>query len=70
MAMPGYIDYKKREYCNDLKCPVQMELNSQGAGSAEYEKIRNTCKSSCKHTTYEFHHWLIEKGYEIVRPAK
>jgi hypothetical protein len=20
------------------------------------------------HTTWEFHHWLIEKGYLIIRP--
>ena len=70
MPIPGYVDYQKREYCNDIKCPVQMELNQHEFNSIEYEKIRNACKNSCKHTTYEFHHWLIEKGYQIVRPAK
>jgi len=67
MPIPGYVDYKKREYCNDIKCSVQIELNKHKEGSPEYEKIRKTCKTACKHTTYEFHHWLIEKGYEIVR---
>jgi hypothetical protein len=68
MSIPGYVDYKRREYCKDIKCPVQMELNKHKEGSTEYDEIRKTCRSSCKHTTYEFHHWLIEKGYEIVRP--
>lgn len=70
MSIAGYVDYKKREYCNDIKCLVQMELNKHEASSIEYEKIRNTCKTACKHTTYEFHHWLIEKGYEIIKPEK
>lgn len=63
----GYTEYKRREYCRDIKCPVQMELEAQKEGSEEYEKIRKRCKDSCIHTTYEFHHWLIEKGYLIVK---
>ena len=70
MSIEGYVEYKKREFCNDVRCPVQLELNAQKLGSVEYEKIRQTCSASCKHTTWEFHHWLIEKGYLIVRPEK
>jgi len=68
MAIDGYVDYKKREFCNDVKCPVQVELNKLEPGSEWYEKIRQTCKDDCKFTTWQFHHWLIDKGYEIVRP--
>jgi len=70
MSIKGYVDYKRREFCNDIKCSVQIDLNAQKEGSAEYEKIRNICKTNCKYTTYQFHHWLIEKGYLIVRPEK
>jgi len=70
MSIGGYVEYKKREFCNDVRCPVQLELNSQKEGSPRYEKIRQTCKTDCKHTTWEFHHWLIEKGYIIIRPEK
>ncbi len=70
MSIEGYVEYKKREFCKDVRCPVQLELNSQKEGSSRYEKIRQTCKTSCKHTTWEFHHWLIEKGYIIIRPEK
>jgi hypothetical protein len=68
MAIPGYIDYKRREFCKDVKCPVQVEMNSKQEGSEEYEKLRQTCQTACRYTTYQFHHWLIKKGYEIVRP--
>ena len=70
MSIKGYLDYKRREFCNDVKSPIQIDLNAQTEGSAEYENIRGICKTNCKYTTYQFHHWLIEKGYLIVRPEK
>jgi hypothetical protein len=66
----GYTEYKRREYCRDIRCPVQIKLESEKEGSVGYEEIRNKCKNSCIHTTYEFHHWLISKGCEIVKPNK
>ena len=70
MDLEGYIEYQRREYCKDLPCPIQVMLDAAQAGSEEYERIRGICKTSCIHTTYEFHHWLIQKGYLIVRPAQ
>ncbi|MFH1768512.1 MAG: hypothetical protein ABH858_05075 [Candidatus Omnitrophota bacterium] len=66
--MEGYVDYKRREFCKDVSCSVQVNLQRQKEGSDEYEKIRRVCKTACKYTTYEFHHWLIDKGYLILRP--
>ena len=68
MPIEGYIDYKRREFCKDIKCPVQMDLDTQEEGSQSYEDIRGICKTDCRYTTYQFHHWLIEKGYLVVRP--
>ncbi len=68
MAIDGYVDYKRREFCKDIKCPVQHKLDAQKGGSPEYEETRKTCKTNCRYTTYQFHHWLIDKGYLIVRP--
>jgi hypothetical protein len=68
LSIEGFIDYKRREFCNDVACSVQVELNKLESGSEEYELVRKTCKTGCRYTTYEFHHWLIEKGYLIVRP--
>jgi len=68
--MEGYIDYKRREFCKDVQCPVQLDLEAQSQGSPRYEEIRNICKNQCRYTTYNFHHWLIDKGYLIVRPEK
>ena len=70
MSIKEHVDDKRREVCKDVKCPVQLELDAQPEGSEEYEKIRQTCKANCRYTTYQFHHWLIEKGYLIVRPEK
>ena len=68
MPIKGYVDYKRREFCKDVRCPVKLELNAKEQGSLDYEKIRQTCKTDCRYTTYQFHHWLIEKGYLIIRP--
>jgi hypothetical protein len=68
MSIKGYIDYERREFCKDVKCPVQLDLDAQEQGSEEYEKIRQICRTNCRYTTYQFHHWLIDKGYLIVRP--
>ena len=70
MSIEGYVDYKRREFCKDVKCPVQVELDAQEEGSDDYEKIRQICKVDCRYTTYQFHHWLIDKGYLIVRSEK
>lgn len=70
MPIEGYIDYQRREFCKDKKCPVQTELEQQKPQSDAYEKIRNICRDACRCTTYQFHHWLIGKGYLIVRPEK
>jgi hypothetical protein len=68
--MEGYLDYQRREYCKDLPCPVQLLLEAVQPNSKEYDQIRGICKNSCIHTTYEFHYWLIEKGYLIVRSVE
>lgn len=68
MSIKGYIDYQRREYCKDVRCPVQLKLEQQQPDTNEYEEVRQICKTKCAHTTYEFHHWLINKGYLLVRP--
>lgn len=68
-SINGYTDYQRREYCKDISCEVQLDLEKQDENSDEYQRVRNICQTDCKHTTYEFHHWLINKGYLVVRPA-
>jgi hypothetical protein len=70
MTIEGHTDYKRREYCNDIECQVQLLLNAQDEGSTHYEEIRQLCKTNCIHTTYDFHHWLIDRGFLIVKPDK
>jgi len=68
--MDGYIEYRRREYCKDVKCPIQVLLNEEAEKSPKYEEIRAICASRCVHSTHEFHAWLIGKGYLIVRPEE
>lgn len=68
MSIDGFVDYKRREYCNDIKCDIQMKMNKAGEGTPDYDSLRDVCKKDCIHSTYEFHHWLIENGYFVVRP--
>jgi len=70
MSLEGFVEYKRRELCSDVRCPVQMLLNKEKEGSGKYEYIRKICKSSCIYTTYDFHHWLIDKGFLIVKPKE
>jgi len=44
-----------------------MELNKQEEKSEEYERIRKTCGTDCRYTTWQFHHWLVDKGYLILK---
>ena len=66
MIPEGYMEYKTRAFCKDVKCPIQLELNTQIEGSTEYEKTRKKCGMVCLYTTWQFHHWLNEKGYIII----
>lgn len=68
MPMNGFIDYKRREYCNDVKCPVQLMMNKKGESSPDYGELRELCRKNCLHTTHEFHKWLIDKGFLLVKP--
>ena len=68
MPIPGHTEYQRREYCKAIKCPVQSDLEKTEKGSPEYDEVRARCTNACVHTTFEFHHWLIDHGYVIVRP--
>jgi len=68
MIPEGYIEYKRREFCKDVQCPVQVELNQQTDGTPAFEQTRQKCSTACLYTTWQFHHWLIEKGYLILKP--
>ncbi|MCW4005498.1 MAG: hypothetical protein NWF04_02705 [Candidatus Bathyarchaeota archaeon] len=68
MSLDGYVEYSRREFCKDIRCPVQETLNTLEGNPEAYELIRQTCSTACRHSTWEFHHWLIKKGYLLVRP--
>lgn len=70
MGLEGYVEYKRREFCKDVKCPIQLKLNNLSEESEEYQETRKICATACKFTTWQFHHWLMDKGYLIIREKK
>lgn len=70
MLLEGFPEYKRREFCNAVKCSVQMKLNVLPENSEEYEQIRQKCGTACLYTTWQFHHWLIENGFLIIASMK
>jgi hypothetical protein len=70
MSLEGFAEYKRREFCKAVKCPVQTKLNSLSENTEEYEQARQICSKACIYTTWQFHHWLIEKGYIIIAGLK
>ncbi|MDX9972564.1 MAG: hypothetical protein RBU21_06205 [FCB group bacterium] len=70
MSIEGFVDYQRREYCKDIHCPIQVMLEEEDLDSKEHTRLRGVCQIHCLHTTYEFHHWLIKKGYLLVRPLE
>ena len=70
MIPQGYVEYKRREFCKDVACPIQMQLDTQKEGCPAYEETRKKCSNGCLYTTWQFHHWLIEKGYIIIASSQ
>ena len=46
MSIEGFVDYQRREFCKDVKCPVQLDLDAQKPDSEGYERIRMVCTMS------------------------
>lgn len=46
MSIEGYIDYQRREFCKDIRYPVQMKLNALDADSEGYQEVRQTCRTA------------------------
>ena len=67
MALSGYREYQRREFCKDVHCPIQIQLDAEQEGTSPHDALRGICKTACRYTTYQFHHWLIDKGYLIVK---
>lgn len=69
-SIEGFVDYKHREFCHAIDCPIQNLLDEEVQGSERYEFIRNICQTSCLHSCHEFHAWLNKEGFVIVRSDK
>ncbi|MBT5023270.1 hypothetical protein HOK51_08915 [Candidatus Woesearchaeota archaeon] len=57
-------EYQNGEFCKAVNCEVRIKWEESGADVSELKKI---CKSGCIKSAYEFHDYLIEKGYSIKK---
>ena len=70
MIPEGYVEYKRREFCKDVKCPVEEELNKQTEGSPAYEADPSKMHGSRLPLILGSSHWLIEKGNLILKQER
>jgi len=70
MPPAGFTEYKRREFCRDVRCPVQALLDGEKEGTGKYGEIRAVCGSACIRSAHEFHRWLTGKGFLILKPTK
>lgn len=62
------IYYKKREFCKAMDCDALelMEIAKEKNLNVEIVK-RLHCKKTCPFTAWEFHDWLQENGFIIMK---
>lgn len=70
MPPEGFADYQRREYCKGIKCQVQALMDKKPEGSQEYNDLREICKEKCLHTAHDFHRWLADNGFLVLKPNK
>ncbi len=61
--------YEKREFCKAMKCKrletLNEEFESDRFGGVVLGK--ELCKSDCMYSAWQFHDWLQENGFNIVK---
>ncbi len=64
-SIDGIVEYQSREYCKDVKCPYQLELNRMQKDTPEYDEFKIQCQEECAHTRLDFMQWLVGHDYKI-----
>ena len=65
-------EYQSREFCRDIACLYQMEIDYlRDVDNRQFViregEIRETKDEHCNYCkAYEFHQWLKENGYKIM----
>ena len=69
----GENEYQSREFCRDTACLYQMEIDYlREVDDRQFViregDIREIKDEHCQHCkAYQFHQWLKEKNYKIVK---
>ncbi|MBN1544166.1 hypothetical protein JW898_01755 [Candidatus Woesearchaeota archaeon] len=61
----GEEHYKSREFCRDIGCEVQQELDKYEKENPMYEVRKTECVGNCRYTREDFMIWLNSNGYTL-----
>ncbi|MFW6017069.1 MAG: hypothetical protein ACOCRK_11575 [bacterium] len=67
-AIIGFHDlekYKSREYCRDRDCYYQKIIDNEENTEQMKEDTKRYCSQYCR--AYDFHQWLENNGYKIIK---
>lgn len=59
------MNYKSRDYCKAVNCPVQSIIDKENIYTFDYNKAKNFCRKKCE--AYKLHQWLNKNDYTIVK---
>ncbi|MFW6025941.1 MAG: hypothetical protein ACOCRX_06315 [Candidatus Woesearchaeota archaeon] len=58
--------YQSREYCKESNCTIQKILDDEEETiELKCDLKKNVCRNQCK--AYDYHQYLKENGYEIIK---
>jgi hypothetical protein len=61
-------EYPSREFCKDVKCPVQHILDEMLHHGKDIKVVKSSlCFHNCIKSAWDFHDWLQKHGYIIIK---
>jgi len=63
-------EYQSREFCKDVKCPMQREFDSEAQDETAQDAIKTVCRNGCVYFSDDLMRWLGEHGYATSQEVK
>jgi hypothetical protein len=63
-------EYQSREFCKDVKCPMQRELDNEARDETAQAAIKSVCRNGCVYFSDDLMRWLGEHGYTTSQEVK
>jgi hypothetical protein len=63
-------EYQSREFCRDVRCPMQRELDSESRDETAQAAIKSVCRNGCVYFSDDLMRWLGQNGYAASKEVK